>query len=270
MKKLRLGKIDLSLEIPDKASYERRLEKLQLRLLEIQQAYWRQRRRAVILFEGWDTAGKGGTIRRLSERLDPRHWQVWPIGAPTAEELGQHYLHRFWTRLPAPGSIAAFDRSWYGRVLVERVEALTPKPAWKRAYGEINDFERMLVEDGVRLIKLFLHISPQEQLRRFQERLETPWKRWKLLPDDLRNRSHWDDYAEAIDEMFERTSTKHAPWHGVSAEHKWYGRIRSFEIITDGLGKGIDLKPPPAAPQIVRAIRAMARKAASGKRALKP
>jgi len=270
MKKPRLDNIDLSLEIMDEGGYDRRMDKLQLRLLKIQQAYWRQQRRAVILFEGWDTAGKGATIRRLSERLDPRRWQVWPIGAPTPEEQGRHYLYRFWTRLPAPGCIAAFDRSWYGRVLVERVERLVPKPRWKRAYGEINDFEQMLVEDGVRLVKLFLHISPKEQLRRLEERLEKPWKRWKLTEDDLRNRARWNDYAEAIDDMFERTSTKHAPWHGVSAEHKWHGRVSAFEIITDTLAKGVDLDPPPADPKVARAIHAMARKAKAGRQGLKP
>jgi polyphosphate kinase 2 (PPK2 family) len=270
MKKPRLDRIDLSLEIPDKDSYERRLEKLQLRLLQIQQAYRRQRRRALIVFEGWDTAGKGGTIRRLSERLDPRHWQAWPIGVPAPEEQGRHYFYRFWTKLPAPGCIAAFDRSWYGRVLVERVERLAPKPDWKRAYDEINEFERTLIDDGVRIVKIFLHISPAEQLRRLKERLDAPWKRWKLTRDDLRNRARWNDYAEAVDDMFERTSTRHAPWHAVSAEYKWHGRIRALEIIADRLGKGIDLEPPPADPKIARAIRAMVRQAKTGRRALKP
>lgn len=270
MKTPRLDKIDLSLQIADEHAYERRLEKLQLRLLKIQQAYRRQKRRGIVVFEGCDTAGKGATIRRLSERLDPRHWQVWPIGVPNPDEQGRHYLYRFWQRLPAPGSIAAFDRSWYGRVLVERVERLTPKPDWKRAYREINEFERMLIDDGVRLVKIFLHISPEEQLRRLKERLETPWKRWKLVADDLRNRAQWDDYAEATDDMFEQTSSKRAPWHAVSAEHKWYGRISAFEIIADHLGKGIDLEPPAADPKIAAAIRSMLRKAKKGGRALKP
>lgn len=270
MKKPRLDKVDLRLQIDDERSYEKRLEKLQLRMLEIQQAYWRQRRRGIVLFEGWDTAGKGGIIRRLSERLDPRRWHAWPIGAPTPEEQGRHYLYRFWQRLPAPGTLAAFDRSWYGRVLVERVERLIPKPDWKRAYREINELERMLVDDGVRLVKIFLHISPAEQLRRLEERLEAPWKRWKLVPDDLRNRARWDGYVEAIDDMFERTSTGRAPWHAVSAEHKWHGRIRAFEIIAEHLATGIDLEPPPADPKIARAIAGMRRKAKAGGRALKP
>jgi polyphosphate kinase 2 (PPK2 family) len=270
MKTPRLDKIDLGLQIADERSYDKRLEKLQLRLLVVQQAYWRQQRRGVIVFEGWDSAGKGGTIRRLSERLDPRRWHAWPIGAPNPDEQGRHYLYRFWQRLPVPGSLAAFDRSWYGRVLVERVEGLTPKADWKRAYREINEFERMLVDDGVRLIKIFLHISPAEQLRRFKERLETPWKRWKLTPDDLRNRARWNDYAKAIDDMFDRTSTKHAPWHAVSAEHKWHGRIRALEIIADQLAKGIDLESPPADPKIAKAIARMVKKAKAGNRALKP
>ena len=270
MKKPRLDKVDLSLQIADERTYERRLDKLQLRLLKIQQAYWQQKRRGIVIFEGWDTAGKGGTIRRLSERLDPRHWYVWPIGVPNSDEQGRHYLYRFWQRLPVTGSLAAFDRSWYGRVLVERVERLTPKPDWKRAYREINEFERMLIDDGVRLVKIFLHISPEEQLRRLKERLETPWKRWKLVSDDLHNRARWEDYVEAIDDMFEQTSSERAPWHAVSAEHKWHGRISAFEIITDHLGKGIDLEPPAADPKIAKAITSMLRKAKAGGRALKP
>jgi polyphosphate kinase 2 (PPK2 family) len=270
MKTPRLDKIDLGLQIADERSYDKRLEKLQLRLLVLQQAYWRQQRRGILVFEGWDSAGKGGTIRRLSERLDPRRWHAWPIGAPNPDEQGRHYLYRFWQRLPVPGSLAAFDRSWYGRVLVERVEGLVPKADWKRAYREINEFERMLVDDGVRLVKIFLQISPEEQLRRFKERLDTPWKRWKLTPDDLRNRARWNDYAQAIDDMFERTSTKHAPWHAVSAEHKWHGRIRALEVIADRLAKDIDLEAPPADPKIAKAIARMVKKAKAGGRALKP
>src|SRR5262245_50449560 len=140
----------------DDSKMEAAFEELEIRMLEIQQAYHRQGQRAILAFEGTDAAGKGGTIKRLVEKLDPRGIKVWPIGPPSADEHGRHYLYRFWARLPEPGTIAIFDRSWYGRVLVERIDGLTPKPAWKRAYREINEFERMLTDDGVRVVKLFL------------------------------------------------------------------------------------------------------------------
>jgi polyphosphate kinase 2 (PPK2 family) len=213
--------------------------------LQIQQAYLTQRRRAVILFEGWDAAGKGGTIRRLTERLDPRACKVWPIAGPRDHEQGVHYLYRFWTRLPEAGTIAIFDRSWYGRVLVERVEKLTPAKDWRRAYREINEFERMLVDDGVRLVKLFLHLSPEEQLRRFAERLAEPYKRWKITVGDFRNHARRRDYERAIDDMLKRTSTKRAPWRVVPAEHKWYARVTALEIVAETLGERVPLAPPP-------------------------
>jgi AMP-polyphosphate phosphotransferase len=155
-------------------------------------------------------------------------------------------------------------------VLVERVEKLTPPKDWKRAYGEIVEFERMLVDDGMRVIKIFLHISPEEQLRRFEERMNTPFKRWKLTPDDLRNRARWDDDAVATDDMFKKTSSRHAPWHLVASDHKWWARIRGLEIIVDNLSKGVDLDPPPVDPHIAKAIQKMVKKAKKGQRALKP
>jgi polyphosphate kinase 2 (PPK2 family) len=260
--RLRLADIDLARKLKDEAAYQRKLKTLQLEILNVQQAYQRQGRRAIIALEGWDAAGKGALIRRLSARLDPRHCHVWPIAAPTPDEQGRHYLYRFWRRLPAPGTLAVFDRSWYGRVLVERVEGLAAKREWRRAYHEINAFERMLVDDGVRLVKLFLHISPASQLARFRERLSIPYKRWKLTEEDLRNRRHWAAYEHAIDEMFERTSTKAAPWHGVPCEFKWYGRIDCLKIISRALGRDVDMTPPPADPKIVAAIKALAERRA--------
>ncbi len=255
--RLRLADIDLDRKLKDEDSYAKKLKGLQLEILNIQQAYQRQGRRAIIALEGWDTAGKGGLIRRLSARLDPRSCQVWPIAAPTPAEQGRHYLFRFWRRLPPPGMLAIFDRSWYGRVLVERVEALAAKREWKRAYDEINEFEQMLVDDGVRLVKLFLHISPQAQLARFRERLAVPYKRWKLTADDVRNRRHWKAYENAIDEMFSRTSTAAAPWHGVPCEFKWYGRVECLKIICRELGRGVDMTPPAADPKVAEAIEAL-------------
>src|SRR5882672_5475355 len=183
-KKIRLDHLAEPAPFADKAAYERKLAKLQLKMLSIQQTYFHENRRAVIAFEGWDAAGKGGAIRRLTEKLDPRGFHVWPIGPPTPEEQGRHYLYRFWNKLPERGQLAIFDRTWYGRVLVERVERLIKKPVWKRAYDEINEFERMLIDDGVRVVKIFLHITPDEQLRRFAERLNNPYKRWKLTDSD--------------------------------------------------------------------------------------
>jgi len=238
--------------IDDKQHYLSKLKKLQKRVQAVQQAYHHQNRRAVIVFEGWDASGKGGAIRRLTERLDPRGYQVHPISAPSPDEIGRHYLYRFQTRLPASQSWAIFDRSWYGRVLVERIEQLCPKNAWQRAYQEINEFERMLVDDDTRVVKIFLHISPEEQLRRFHERLNNPYKRWKLTTEDLRNRARWDDYATATNDMFARTSTESAPWHLIAANHKWFARLSVLKTVAKAMEDGIDITPPPLDPEVVR------------------
>lgn len=248
----RLAKLDLSARVPERAAYERRLGEYQRQLLALQQSYFHAQRRAVIVFEGWDAAGKGGAIRRLTEKLDPRGVHVHPIGPPTADEQGRHYLYRFWERLPVPGTFAIFDRSWYGRVLVERIEELASRAEWRRAYGEINAFERMLTDDGVRVVKIFLHISADEQLKRFEERLDNPFKRWKIGPDDLRNREHWDDYIEAYEEMFEHTSTEHAPWHLVPANAKWFARLSVLEIVTTKLAAGVELLKPLDAGRLAK------------------
>jgi len=225
-------------------AYERKLASLQHRLMQIQQAYLLQHRAAVIVFEGWDAAGKGGAIRRISAAMDPRSFKVWPIGAPRRYYLERHFLARFYERLPPRGAISVFDRSWYGRVLVERVEELTPAERWRAAYGEIADFERMLNADGVRLVKIFMHITPDEQRRRFERRLLDPLKRWKLSYEDFRNRGKWDSYAEAIDEMFARTHKPWAPWTAIAANDKKHGRIAAMAAIARVLGRGVDLNPP--------------------------
>jgi polyphosphate kinase 2 (PPK2 family) len=235
MKPPRLRDVDLSLEMPDKKAYESALADVQLRLLRLQQRDFHKRRRAIIVLEGWDAAGKGGAIRRMTEKIDPRGIKVWPIGPPTEEEQGRHYLYRFFTKLPERATWAIFDRSWYGRVLVERVEHLAKKEEWRRAYGEINEFERMLTADGVPIVKLFLHISKKEQLRRFRERQENPYKRWKITKDDWRDRRHWSKYEKAIEAMFEKTSTAHAPWHVIAGEHKWYARVSACRCVAESL-----------------------------------
>jgi polyphosphate kinase 2 (PPK2 family) len=222
-------------ELENKDGYEERLKKLQLRLLLLQRRLYQKQRRAVVVLEGWDAAGKGGAIRRLTERLDPRGFRVWPVGAPTREEQGRHYLWRFWQKLPAPGEFAVFDRSWYGRVLVERVEGFASKPEWRRAYDEINQFEKTLVDDGCPVVKIFLHITRKEQLKRFKERQKNPYKNWKIGPDDWRNRKAWSRYEKAIDEMFERTDTGSAPWILVAANHKWYARTEVLDRVADAL-----------------------------------
>ncbi|MBU0727005.1 MAG: polyphosphate kinase [Alphaproteobacteria bacterium] len=239
----------------DDSEYDDRLKSLQKQLELIQQAYLGSRERAVIVLEGWDTAGKGGLVKRLGWTLDPRSFHVHPIGAPTEEELRQHYLQRFWRKLPSHSRIVLFDRSWYGRVMVERVEKFTPEKDWKRGYREIVEFERQLTDDGVRLVKLFLHISPEEQLKRFRDRLENPLKRWKLTYEDFRNRARWKEYEDAIEEMIEKTSTDSAPWHLIPANDKPFARIAGFQIIADRLGKGLDTSPKPLSPEVLAAAK---------------
>jgi AMP-polyphosphate phosphotransferase len=241
----------------DLATYEHKLKDLQAHLQAIQQAYLSTHERALIVLEGWDTAGKGGVVRRLGWTLDPRSFKVYPIAAPSAQERGKHYLQRFWERLPEKGQIVVFDRSWYGRVLVERVEGFATLKEWKRGYEEIRQFEKMMSDDGTRIVKIFLHITPGEQCRRFKDRLTDPLKRWKLSYEDFRNRARWADYEEAVDDMIEETSTKHAPWYVIPANNKPFSRIAAFTILQERLGKGVDIKPRPLDPQIVEAAAAL-------------
>lgn len=248
----KLEHTDLSRKLASKP-YLNKLEKLQLKLRQIQQAYLIHGHSGVIVFEGWDAAGKGGTIRRISAALDPRNFKVWPIGAPRRYYLNRHFLLRFMERLPPHGAISVFDRSWYGRVLVERVEQLTPPARWQAGYREINQFERMLADDGLRIAKVFFHISPDVQLERLEERLHDPMKRWKLSYEDFRNRGHWDDYATAIDDMLEKTSTPHAPWCIVPANNKKFARIAAMNEIVKRLGAGVDLNPPMLHERIISA-----------------
>jgi PPK2 family polyphosphate:nucleotide phosphotransferase len=237
---------------PSKDDYETELAHLQLQMLRIQSAYRAQRRRAIVVFEGTDAAGKGGAIRRLISLLDPRGVNVHSVGPPTPDEQGRHYLYRFWRELPVPGQISIFDRSWYGRVLVERVEGLCDAAAWSRAYDEINAFERMLVDDGAALVKVLLIISRGEQLERFADRLQNPVKRWKFSRDDLRNRRRWEDYVRAFDEMHARTHTEHAPWVIVPANSKRHARLAAARAITGRLSEGVDLSAPLAPHDLVR------------------
>jgi polyphosphate:AMP phosphotransferase len=189
----------------------------------------------VLVFEGPDASGKGGVIRRMSRALDAVNYSVIPYGAPTAEEARYHYLWRFWHYLRGSGRITIFDRSWYGRVLVERVEGFATEPEWSRAYGEINSFESQLVEHGMLLLKFWLHITKEEQLRRFKAREETPHKRWKLTEEDWRNRNRWDDYSHAAHDMIQKTSTAVAPWHIIEGNNKLYARVKVIGTVCEAL-----------------------------------
>ena len=227
-----------------KGDYAEELAGLQKRLAHVQIAHIVHKRRAMIVFEGWDASGKGGTIQRLTAGWDARHVAVHPIVAPTPEEKARHHMARFWSRLPLSGQIAVFDRSWYGRVLVERVEGLTDRAAARRAYDEINEFEAQQKDSGTTLVKLFLHISEAEQERRFRERIEHPWKRWKLTADDLRNRARRADYVAAAEEMFARTDTRWAPWKAIDADRKRYARLAALAHVADMLEKAVPMTPP--------------------------
>jgi len=219
----------------DKKEYDIQLDALQLEMLRIQQGIWHQKRRAVIAIEGFDAAGKGGAIRRMIKLLDPRGYQVHPIGPPLADDQGKHYLYRFWKNLPAPGAIAIFDRTWYGRVIVERVDKLIPKKRWKEAYAELLDFEKLLTADGIDIVKIFVAISKDEQLTRFEDRLNDPYKQWKLTDADIKTRARWDQHVLAVDEMFAKTHTKKHPWHLVAGDDKNFARVRVLENVVSSL-----------------------------------
>jgi len=193
----------------------------------------------LVVFEGMDAAGKGGAIRRVAGALDARQYRIIPIAAPTQEELAQPYLWRFWRQVPRFGRVTVFDRSWYGRVLVERVEGLCAEGDWMRAYAEINDFEDQLVRHGVVLAKFWMAISPEEQLRRFEEREKTRFKRFKITKEDWRNRRRWMDYEHAVCDMIDRTSTEIAPWTLVEADNKYYARIKVLRTLCERIEQAI-------------------------------
>jgi polyphosphate kinase 2 (PPK2 family) len=224
--------IDLSQAL-DKESYRREVDRYQTWMRMLGYHLYYEKRPAVIVFEGWDAAGKGGAINRLTERLDPREFVVHPIGAPRGDDAEKHYLWRFWRRLPERGNIAIFDRSWYGRVMVERVEGLSTPVEWQRAYREIKDFEAQLVGFGTIVIKFWLHISKEEQLRRFQDRQTEPNKAWKLTDEDWRNREKWDQYEAAVEEMLIRTTTATAPWTITPANDKYFARVQVLKTVVE-------------------------------------
>ena len=239
-----LNRLDLTLKLPDE-EYDERLLQLQARLHALQVACVKREVGSVLVFEGWDAAGKGGAIRRLTPTLDPRAFEVVPIAAPTAEEAQYPYLWRFWRHIPIAGEMTIFDRSWYGRVLVERVEGYCTPEEWKRAFGEIAGFEDELMANGMVVAKFWMHISKAEQLRRFKERSGDRVKQYKIGPDDWRNRKKWGAYEKAVDEMVRRTSRPGARWTLVEAEDKRYARVRVLEAVIEALERGLD-GPSPA------------------------
>ena len=227
-----LGKINATQEL-SKEDYKKELDKYQKRLKQLQIEMFKAQIPTVICFEGWDAAGKGGAIRRLTAALDPLGFSVHPVSAPNVVERQFHYLWRFWVHLPEPGNIAIFDRTWYGRVMVERIEGFAKDYEWQRAYDEIKDMELQWAEHGFAIAKFWLQIDSDEQLRRFNDRQNDPMKQWKITEEDWRNREKWDAYEEAVNEMLVRTDTSYAPWTVVEGNNKYFARLKVLKTIVD-------------------------------------
>ena len=236
----KLSEVDLSDKFIDEKEYQQKLKVLQSRLGELHNRLYRKRVPVIITYEGWDAAGKGGNIKRVTGALDPRGYEVHPIASPEPHEKARHYLWRFWTRLPKNGHIAIFDRTWYGRVMVERLEGFCSENDWKRAYNEMNEFEKELHDWGAVIIKFWVQIDKDTQLERFTERQNNPEKQWKITDEDWRNREKWDQYEMAVDEMLKKTSTTYAPWHILESVDKKYARIKALKIIIKELEKVLD------------------------------
>jgi polyphosphate kinase 2 (PPK2 family) len=233
-----LSRLDMGRQV-EKPAFERALQKRQGELNRLQRRAARAGVSTIVVFEGWDAAGKGGAIRRVTAALDARDYQVIPVAAPTDEERAHHYLWRFWRYLPRAGRVTLFDRSWYGRVLVERVEGLATPAEWNRAYAEINQFEDQLIGRGMVVVKYWLHITKAEQMRRFKARERSPFKTWKITAEDWRNRTRWAAYEYAVSEMVERTSTSGAPWTLIPANDKNYARLAVLETLCRRLRQAV-------------------------------
>ncbi|MDB5667565.1 MAG: hypothetical protein JWL74_515 [Alphaproteobacteria bacterium] len=233
--------------------YDSALAELQERISHLLVSLHLHGRRAVVVAEGWDAAGKGGAIQRMTARCDPRHYKVWPISEPSEDEKARHYLWRFWNRLPRDGELAIFDRSWYGRVLVERVEGFAAEEAWRRAYDEINEFESQQTFDRTLIVKLFFHVTEDTQRKRIGARLDDPWKRWKVTEEDFRNMRRRDDYLAAMKDMFRETDTRWAPWTVVDGNNKKAARIAALEAVAKALAGHVPTKPPRVRPEMEQA-----------------
>lgn len=232
-----LSSVKLEGKVLSDEEYKKKLKELQKELKKLHNKLYRKKIPVIIAYEGWDAAGKGGNIKRIAGALDPRGYQVFPIASPSVAEKNRHFLWRFYNRLPKTGHIAIFDRTWYGRVMVERLEGFCSENDWKRAYNEINEFERDLTDWGAIVIKFWVQIDKDTQLERFTLRQNTPEKQWKITDEDWRNREKWDLYEEAIDEMIEKTSTENAPWHILESNDKKYARIKALEILIEEINK---------------------------------
>lgn len=230
----KLADIPLDATIEEE-TYKMQLKQLQQRLGGLHNRLYRKKVPVIIAYEGWDAAGKGGNIKRLTEALDPRGYEVHPIASPEPHEKARHYLWRFWNRMPKTGHIAIFDRTWYGRVMVERLEGFCRENDWMRAYNEMNEFEKELYDWGAVIIKFWVQIDKETQLKRFTDRQNTPEKQWKITDEDWRNREKWDQYEEAVNEMIQKTSTTYAPWHILESVDKKYARIKALQIVVDAL-----------------------------------
>ena len=229
-----LSKVDLTLSYTEE-EYKKRLKALQERLELLHSELYRKRIPMVLGFEGWDAGGKGGAIKRLTDAMDPRGYLVSPTAAPTETEKNHHYLWRFWKNMPKDGHVTIFDRTWYGRVMVERIEGFCTREEWQRAYREINDMESHLAHSGAIVLKFWMQIDKDEQERRFKERMENPQKQWKITDEDWRNREKWDLYEEAVNEMIIRTSTSYAPWIIVEGNNKYYARVKVLETVVNAM-----------------------------------
>jgi polyphosphate kinase 2 (PPK2 family) len=239
-----LENINLKKKLSREAS-KRMLPPLQLRLNDLEKACWDQHVPTMIVFEGWDAAGKGTTISALTQRLDPRGFKLYPITSPRTYEQQRPWLWRFWLKVPDRGEMVIFDRSWYGRVLEERVEKTIPEQAWRQAYRDITEFERMLADDGTTILKFFLHISKKEQKERFRAIQEDPLEAWRVAPDDWSRHKKYDQYLAATEEMLELTESEYAPWTIVEATSKWYARIKVFETLIGAIERRLGADAPP-------------------------
>lgn len=243
LKMPKLSEVPLNQEMT-KEEYQIQLKTLQKKLKKLHYKIYRKKVPVIIAYEGWDAAGKGGNIKRLTSALDPRGFEVHPIASPEPHEKARHYLWRFYHRLPKDGHIAIFDRTWYGRVMVERLEGFCSENDWKRAYNEMNEFEKELSDWGAVVIKFWVHIDKDTQLARFTDRQNNPEKQWKITEEDWRNREKWDVYEEAIDEMIAKTSTENAPWYIIQSNNKYYARIQAIQIVIDEIEKKLGKKRP--------------------------
>jgi len=237
-----LENVDLTLNM-EKDAYERELIGNQVALAKLTFQVYKQGRPVIMVFEGWDAAGKGGVIKRLTEKMDPRGYVVYSIAVPQGDDKSHHYMWRFWRRLPEVGQIAIFDRSWYGRVIVERIEGFCNEAEWMRAYREINQFERQLIDFGTILFKFWIHISIDEQLNRFEARATDKLRSWKLTNEDWRNREKWDLYEVAVNDMLLKTSTIHAPWTVVEGNSKYYARVKVIKTVVEKLSQELNFDP---------------------------